>query len=96
MSGHKKKSEKRTAVRSYPDGLRGKVFRTGGSLAIRLPKEVQPRESEVMISRVAEGLLITPAPVPASVTDWWESWEALPDFMGQGRAQPPMQKRKFG
>jgi antitoxin VapB len=70
-----------------------KTFRTGGSTAVRIPKEFQLEESEVMITRVAEGILISPATLPLTVADWWDSWEAMPDFMADGRNQPPMQTR---
>jgi antitoxin VapB len=70
-----------------------KTFRTGGSTAVRIPKEFQLEESEVMITRVAEGILISPATAPLTVAGWWDSWEAMPDFMADGRQQPAMQNR---
>jgi antitoxin VapB len=70
-----------------------KTFRTGGSTAVRIPKGFQLEESEVMITRVAEGILISPATGPLTVADWWDSWEAMPDFMADGRHQPAMQTR---
>lgn len=80
---------------NYRVGSRSKVFRTGGSLAIRLPKEFHPEESEVMITKVAEGLLITAPPAPPTVAGWWASWDADPLFMADGRQQPAMQARDF-
>ena len=75
---------------------RTKTFRTGGSTAVRIPKEYQLEESEVMISRVAEGILISPVIAPRIVAHWWDSWDAMPDFMAEGRNQPAMQVRDFG
>jgi antitoxin VapB len=87
---------------NYPDAIkaernaRSKTFRNGGSTAVRIPKEFNLEESEVMISRVAEGILITPVAPPLTVTEWWDSWEAMPDFMEDGRNEPAPQVRDFG
>jgi antitoxin VapB len=75
---------------------RSKTFRNGGSTAVRIPKEFNLGESEVMISRVAEGILIKPVPPALSVSEWWDTWEAMPDFMADGRHQPAAQVRDFG
>lgn len=75
---------------------RSKTFRNGGSTAVRIPKEFNLKESEVMISRVAEGILIKPVPPALSVSQWWDTWEAMPDFMADGRHQPAAQVRDFG
>lgn len=87
---------------NYRDALkadskaRSKTFRNGGSTAIRIPKEFNLEESEVMISRVAEGILISPVVMPATISEWWGTWEAMPDFMADGRQQPAVQERNFG
>ncbi len=70
-------------------------FRTGGSMAVRIPKGFQLAESDLMITKVADGLLITAAPQKDGVADWWAGWKADPDFMADGRQQPPMQDRSF-
>lgn len=75
---------------------RSKTFRNGGSTAIRIPKEFNLEESEVMISRVAEGILISTVVTPATVAEWWGTWEPMPDFMADGRQQPAAQERDFG
>jgi antitoxin VapB len=81
---------------SYIEGARAtKSFRTGGSVAVRIPKEFQLTESDLMITKVSDGLLISPAPQVKSVADWWTSWSADPDFMRDGRQQPAMQQRDF-
>lgn len=74
---------------------RAKTFRTGGSTAVRIPKEFNLEESEVMISRVAEGLLISPVSPAMTVAEWWDTWEAMPDFMADGRNQPAPQERNW-
>ncbi len=78
-----------------PRKARSRTFRNGGSTAVRIPKEFQLEESEVMISRVAEGILISPVTRPATVSEWWDSWEAMPDFMSEGRQQPAAQDRAW-
>jgi hypothetical protein len=47
------------------------------------------------MTRVEEGLLISPLPAVLTVADWWNGWQAEPDFMPDGRRQPAMQKRDF-
>lgn len=74
---------------------RSKTFRTGGSTAVRIPKEFNLEESEVMISRVADGVLITPVSPAMTVSEWWDTWEAMPDFMADGRNQPAPQERNW-
>jgi antitoxin VapB len=78
-----------------PHSVRARVFRTGGSRAVRLPKEFRPEGDEVLMTRVEEGLLISPLPAVLTVADWWDGWQADPDFMADGRHQPAMQKRDF-
>ena len=76
-----------------PRSLR--VFRTGGSVAVRIPRELQFADDDLMIAKVQEGLLITAAPRTHSVREWWGSWEADPAFMAGGRRQPAAQARDF-
>jgi antitoxin VapB len=68
-----------------------KVFRTGRSQAIRLPKEFRVDASEVRLKRTAEGfLVITKDPWDV----FFEGIEELSDqFMSGGRAQPPLESR---
>jgi virulence-associated protein VagC len=90
MSARSKLSQSSTPYRT---SARSKVFRSGGSLALRLPKDFQPEDDEVMITRVKEGLLISPIAAVSAVADWWDGWPADPDFMADGRQQPAMQDR---
>jgi virulence-associated protein VagC len=71
-------------------------FRTGGSMAVRIPKEFQLAASDLTITKVADGLLISAAPPSKGVADWWAGWKADPDFMAGGRQQPAMQDRALG
>ena len=68
-----------------------KVFRTGRSQAIRLPKEFRVEANEVRLKRTAEGfLVITKDPWDV----FFEGVEQLSDrFMSGGRVQPPLESR---
>ena len=69
-----------------------KVFKSGNSQAVRIPKEFQIEGAEVEILRQGASLLLRPRK---------ESWAALvnslklfsDDFMQDGRRQPPAQHR---
>ena len=68
-----------------------KVFRTGRSQAIRLPKEFRVEAKEVHLKWTAEGfLVITKDPWDV----FFEGVEQLSDdFMSGGRVQPPLESR---
>ena len=68
-----------------------KVFRTGRSQAIRLPKEFRVEAKEVRLKRTAEGfLVITKDPWDV----FFEGVEQLSDqFMRGGRVQPRLESR---
>lgn len=69
-----------------------KIFMSGNSQAVRIPKEFQLEGDEVEIQRRGNVLVLRPKK---------KSWAALieslkkftDDFMAQGRRQPPVQKR---
>ena len=69
-----------------------KVFKSGNSQAVRIPKEFHLQGDEVEIHRKGESLILRPKK---------QSWAALidslkkftDDFMRQGRRQPPGQDR---
>jgi len=69
-----------------------KVFETGRSQAIRLPKEFRVQGREVHLKRVPEGFIVM-------TRDPWdvflEGVAELPEsFMEGGRRQPPLEKRR--
>jgi len=68
-----------------------KVFRTGRSQAIRLPKEFRVEGKEVRLKRTAEGfLVITKDPWDV----FFEGVEELSDRFTSGeRVQPPLESR---
>lgn len=70
---------------------KGKVFRTGRSQAIRLPKEFRVDADEVYLKRTGEGFLVIPRD-PWEV--FFEGVEELSDnFMAGGRVQPALERR---
>ena len=70
-----------------------KLFMSGNSQAVRIPREFQLEGDEVEIQRRGNTLVIRPKK---------ETWQSLTeslamftdDFMEEGRQQPPIQKRK--
>ena len=72
--------------------LSSKVFTSGNSQAIRLPKEYQVDEKELFIQKIGNTIILFPKKNP------WESFERSlnefsDDFMTDGRQQPELQKR---
>ncbi len=70
-----------------------KIFKSGNSQAVRLPKELQFDVSEVEILRRGDEIVLRKKPqnlarVFELLTDMSE------DFMANGRRQPPMQERE--
>ena len=70
-----------------------KVFQTGRSQAIRLPKEFRVETAEVYLKKTPEGFLVI-------ARDPWEVFyegveELSADFMAGGRCQPAVQSRKW-
>jgi antitoxin VapB len=73
--------------------LSSKVFRSGNSQAIRLPKEYQVKDKELYIKKIGGTIILFPKTNP------WEAFERSltefsDDFMADGRNQPPMQERE--
>ena len=70
-----------------------KLFMSGNSQAVRIPREFQLEGDEVEIQRRGNTLVIRPKK---------QTWQSLTnslamftdDFMEEGRKQPPLQKRK--
>lgn len=69
-----------------------KVFRSGNSQAVRIPKEFQLEGDEVEIRKSGSALVLRP-----KRTSWAAFEESLKkfsdDFMKGGRKQPLLQKR---
>ena len=72
--------------------LTSKVFTSGNSQAIRLPREYQVDDKELYIQKIGSTIVLFPKTNP------WETFEKsllefTDDCMAEGRAQPEMQKR---
>ena len=63
-----------------------KVFTSGRSQAVRIPKEYRFDESEVFINRVGDALVLTPvSKIQAVYQNGLESFSS--DFMADGRSE---------
>jgi antitoxin VapB len=71
-----------------------KVFKSGNSQAVRIPKEYQVNETEMIMNKVGNTIILFPREDP------WELFkkslgEFSDDFLIDGRQQPIMQERKY-
>ncbi len=71
-----------------------KVFVSGNSQAVRIPKEYQIDENELYIQKIGGTIILLSKKNP------WEAFEKSldefsNDFMSLGRNQPEMQKREL-
>ena len=70
-----------------------KIFKSGNSQAVRLPKEFQFDVSEVQIFRRGDEVVLKKR--PRDLTCIFELLTGLSDdFMENGREQPPLQERE--
>jgi antitoxin VapB len=72
--------------------LTSKVFISGNSQAVRLPKEYQVDDKELFIQKIGSTIILFPKKKP------WDTFEKsltefTDDFMADGRNQPDMQER---
>ncbi|EPF29409.1 AbrB/MazE/SpoVT family DNA-binding domain-containing protein [Treponema medium] len=70
-----------------------KVFTSGNSQAVRIPKEFHIDFSELCIKKIGSSIILTPK------ESNWENLERSlsefsDDFMTEGRSQPAMQERE--
>jgi antitoxin VapB len=71
-----------------------KVFQSGNSQAIRLPKEFRLQVKEVELVQHGEDILIREA-APRSFASALEQWATMPeDFFAEARVDPPPQQRE--
>lgn len=73
--------------------LSTRVFTSGNSQAVRLPKEYQVEDKELFIQKIGNLIVLFPK------NDPWQAFERSltefsDDFMAEGRNQPPMQARE--
>lgn len=71
-----------------------KVFRSGNSQAVRIPREFRIRSKEVEIERRGDEIVLRERPRSMA-----EALKKLPrvsdDFFAKGRKQPPLEKRRY-
>lgn len=69
-----------------------KLFQTGRSQAVRLPKQFRFEGKEVRIRRFGLGVLLEPANI--DIDAWFAALDRYETpFMTEGRDQPPAQER---
>jgi antitoxin VapB len=73
--------------------LSSKVFISGNSQAVRLPKEYQVDEKELYIQKIGNTIILFPKKDPWNLFEKSLS-EFSDDFMAEGRMQPDVQKRE--
>ncbi|MFO7962582.1 MAG: type II toxin-antitoxin system VapB family antitoxin [Desulfobacterales bacterium] len=70
-----------------------KIFKSGNSQAVRLPKEFQFDVSEVLIFRRGDEVVLKKR--PSNLARVFELLTGMSDdFMEDGRQQPPVQERE--
>ena len=79
-----------------------KLFKVGGSQAVRLPKEFRMPGDRVRIRKEGDAVILEPLPAkPGRTVEEVRAWLAEiqsafgPDFMPEGRDQPPPQERDW-
>lgn len=73
--------------------LTSKVFISGNSQVVRIPKKYRIKDKELYIKKIGNTIILFPKDNP------WELFEKSltefsEDFMADGRNQPPMQTRE--
>ncbi len=70
-----------------------RIFKSGNSQAVRLPKEFQFNGNEVYIKKAANGVILIPKDEPWAMFE--ESLdEFTDDYMEGPRIQPPLEDRE--
>ncbi len=71
-----------------------RVFKSGNSQAVRIPKEFQFEDEELEILQRGEEVILRKK--QENLADVMDLFAALPDdFMEDGRSDPPPQERDF-
>ncbi len=72
----------------------GKVFMTGRSQAVRLPKEYRFDDDEVILNKIGDVLIVIPKKKAKEI--FLSSLDQFSDdYMSDGRNQPSQQEREF-
>ena len=70
-----------------------KVFKSGNSQAVRIPKEYLVNEKELAINKIGNTIILFPQNDPWKLLEK-SLYEFSDDFLKDGRKQPSMQKRR--
>ncbi len=70
-----------------------KIFKSGNSQAVRLPKEFQFKGDEVFIKKVGRGVILIPKDDPWEIFEQSLS-EFTEDYLEGERVQPPVESRE--
>ena len=70
-----------------------KVFISGNSQAVRIPKEYHINESELAIKKIGTTIILFPKSSPWAHLEQGVA-EFTPDYMADSRNQPEMQERE--
>jgi antitoxin VapB len=70
-----------------------KLFKAGGSQAVRLPKEFRFAGDRVHIRRDGQAVILEPVETTREQILAWLESVRIPDFMPDGREQPLPQER---
>lgn len=72
-----------------------KVFKSGNSQAVRLPRELRLKASEVQVTRRGEALILRPLRAEATLAAAFDALADIQgDFLPEGRAQGEQQERE--
>ena len=76
--------------------MRTRVFQSGNSQAVRIPKELQFEQLDIEYEIERQGDRLIISPVGAPLTDVMERFAAFSDdFMAEGRPEQGTQERTF-
>lgn len=70
-----------------------KVFISGNSQAVRIPKEYHIEDSELIIKKIGTTIILSPKDNPWELLEQGVA-EFTPDYMADGRNQPEMHERE--
>lgn len=74
---------------------KGKVFTSGGSQAVRIPREFRIDTNEVTIERIGDSLILTPLKKDSQRHTWLSWYEAIGTGETIEREQPEEQERNW-
>ncbi len=84
-----------------PASARAKLFKHGGSQAVRLPRAFRFEGTEVSVRRQGDAVVLEPIkphrppPTREELEAWWAEIDKLGNADFPDRDQPPMQEREF-